>query len=199
MPIYLGFVTIPDVIIETVVIAISIAFPFIAALLAAEKRKIVIALKIRRIPFFIAEFMTDTRDRYTKVILNKETKQLGKHFFFTVKGSKYMTSPKAMFRSYGVTRIQYQEGDPIPRMPFSTDIDSEIGASELEEAIKSKVVHDLLKFTFSRLEIVYLIVAIAGIGINIVVLYFAYTTAQEYSGLIQQLNGILTRLQAGGT
>ena len=69
-----------------------------------------------------------------------------------------------------------------------------ISAQELLDAINSKVVHDLNKFTFSRMELVMVFAAVVSIIINIIVVYEVVQVNSEFGTLVNQLNQILAQL-----
>lgn len=194
---FYGF-NIPDILIQSILLIISFIIPLVGFIYLGTQRKIPIILKIRHIQFFKAEFFTETRSRRSVIILLSECKKLGHFYQFHISSGKYLVNPRAMFQSHGNPTIQYDEGNSIPIIIFRSESEH-IDSQELDEVANNKIVHDLLKFTFTRLELLYLIIAIVGIGINIAVLYMSYLTQQDFSSLVNQLNGILKQLQAKPT
>jgi hypothetical protein len=134
--------------------------------------------------------------------------QKGKVILFKYKGGFYKVMEDYLIWISKIPTSIYRFGNPQPiniRQRPDTEIavyDEEkktmvkvkISAQELKEAIESKVVSDLNKFTFNRMEIITIIVMFVAIIFQVFVVYETFTIQSEIGTLINQLNQILSHL-----
>lgn len=179
----------------------------IVMFLAYRARKTPI-LKVFGASYFRFEILNPARKTQTVNRLSKDFKIHGKIILFNASGGWYRIMDDRIFLRDNIPTSIYKFGNPIPINVYETP-DAEIAvydedmksmvkvrmsAQELRDAIESKVVHDLNKFTFSRMEIIMVIAAAVGIIINIIVVYEIVQVNSEFGTLINQLNQILSQL-----
>jgi hypothetical protein len=129
------------------------------------------------------------------------------------KDGAYRVTEDTLFWYNGVPHAMYKFGNPNPLNilgepdaeisvydeDLKQNITVKISSQELKGAIESKVVNELNKVGFNRMEIITLIVMVVAIVFNIVILVEVYGVNSSYSTLVQQLNQILKQLASTST
>lgn len=137
--------------------------------------------------------------------LTKDFKVVGKVILWKYKDQNYKLQEDRIFWENKIPSSIYKFGNPlaldilgIPDAEIEvwdertkSNVKRKISSQELKGAIESKVVNELNKVGFNRMETVVLIIMIVAIGMNIVTLYQIYQINTAMATLIDQLNQIL--------
>jgi hypothetical protein len=122
--------------------------------------------------FFRYSMMDEARNVTWHRIQTDKLKTVGKFVFFEYGGEYYFQHERAVFRDKGIATSNYTLHNPVP---LSIEHGAEVmSAKEVKDAQNDKVVFDLLRFTLSKVENAYLILAavsIIMIGINLYLTY----------------------------
>lgn len=129
------------------------------------------------------------------------------------KTGRYIVKDGYVYWKNKTPQATYREGNPLPlnintipdpEIPAydeekKTMVKVKISANELHEALVSKVVSDLNKSVFDRMDIIILLIALMMLVVGIVNVYMTYQTQSNIQALINQLNQILNHLSSSGT
>lgn len=189
------------------VISIALIICFIMIFFGYRKRAPRI-LKLFGAEYFTFEIINPARKLQVVNKMVKDFKVHGKVILFASGEHWYRVMEDRLVIRNNRPYSMYKFGNPTP-INILDHPDSEIAVydednktmvkikmsgQELRDAIESKVVHDLNKFTFSRMEIVMVIVGVVAIIMNIVVVYEITQINSEFGNLINELNQILANL-----
>lgn len=189
------------------IISIVLIVVFIVIFFAYHGRKTPI-LKIFGASYFRFEILSPARKTQIVNRMTKDFKIIGNVILFKAPGGMYKVVDNSIFLRDKIPTAIYKFGNPMPINVYDhpepiikvwdednkTFVENKMSSQELQDAIESKVVHDLNKFTFSRMEIIMVIAAVIGIIMNVVVIYQTVQINSEIGTLINQLNQILENL-----
>jgi hypothetical protein len=201
-----------DYILLSIAVSGLLVIAFFVFIFGYRARKTPI-LKLFGSKFFTFEFVDEAGQSEFVNRMTNDFQRIGKLVLFKYKDGKYEIREDRVFWRKGKPSCLYRLGNPIPvdvmgvNEPEIAVFDEEhktmvkvrLSAQELRDAIESKVVHDLNKFTFSHMELIMIIVALISIVINVVVLYQIFQVNSEYSTLIKELNNLLSHIQTTPT
>ena len=172
------------------------------------KKRAAPVLKMFGSSYFRFEILSPARKTQIINKMTKDFKIVGNVILFKAPGGMYKVMDDRIFLRDNIPTSIYKFGNPLPINVYDNptpeiavwDEDNKIfklnkmSSQELQDAIESKVVHDLNKFTFNRMEAIMIIIAIIGVIFNVIVLYEVVQVNSEFGTLINQLNQILANL-----
>ena len=186
---------------------IALIIVFLIIFFAYRKRSAPI-MRLFGSDIFIFDIVNPARKvkRVNKIV--KDFKIHGKVIIFEDSGQWYRVMQDRLILRNNIPYSLYNFGNPIPVNVLEhpeaefikydentkSNVKVKISGQELRDAIESKVVHDLNKFTFNRMEVIMIIIAIVGVIFNVVVLYEVVQVNSEFGTLINELNQILANL-----
>ena len=186
---------------------IALIIVFLIIFFAYRKRATPV-LKLFGASYFRFEILSPARKTQTINRMTKDFKIIGNVILFKAPGGMYKVIDNSIFLRDKIPTSIYKFGNPMPINVYDhpepivkvwdednkTFVENKMSSQELLDAIESKVVHDLNKFTFNRMEAIMIIIAIVGVIFNVVVLYEVVQVNSEFGTLINELNQILANL-----
>lgn len=170
---------------------------FLAELIVPSLVAVFLLIKFReRLPIIGAKkeifqysMMDEARTRTWHKIQKDSLKVMGEFVTFEYQKERYFVMPQAIVREKGIATSDYTLHNPIPINPLHNGTGI-MSASETKEAIDSKVVFDLLRFTLSNVETGIMFLLIGTLIVGIINIYFGYTASSQISAdhtLLQQV------------
>ena len=186
------------------ILPISIAFVSLMIYIGYRKRNTTI-LKIFGSQFFRFGIVNPAGQLEW---LNKTTNDMkiyGKVIFFNYKEGAYRVQEDRLFWIDKIPTSIYKFGNPNPLNVMGISdpeievydedlkqhVKVKLSSQELKGALESKVVNELNKVGFNRIEMIVLLFMGVTIVLEIISLYEIFNVNSEYSTLINQLNQIL--------
>lgn len=192
-------------------ISIVLIIAFIVIYFGYRSRKAPI-LKVLGSTYFRFEILSPARKLLIVNRMAKDFKIFGSVILFDAPGGRYKVMDERVFLRESIPTSLYKFGNPIPLNIYDHPdpdivvwdedgkafVKNRMSAQELKEATDSKVVSDLNKAVFSRIELVMVVIGVLGIIVNIIVLYEIVNVASQYGTLVNELNQILKSLPTTG-
>lgn len=189
------------------IVTIILVLVFIALLLGFKWRKTPV-LRMFGMEYFTFEIINEAGMSKYVNRTTKDFKVHGKVILFQYESGWYKIQEDRLFFRKRIPSSIYRYGNPMALNVMDspdneiavwdedkkTMVTVKMSAQELRDAIESKVVHDLNKFTFSKTEIFAIILSIVSIVISAIVLYQIYQINSQMSTLIDQINQILSHI-----
>jgi len=211
-----GLFDIPDLFF-TILLYIGVGvLPVIFLFILGYRNRIPAILSFLRLDFFFASITDEVQAIHERTILIKDLVKIGKASYFPSIGGHYWVRPSrtinkvqynTIYHSGGKPKLFYNYGNPEPNIvfnpvesaiPLMTESDLRefltLTSKENKDAIESKVVTDILRFTFDTKDKLMIILIAVGIGIGVINGYFVYNINSQFSSLINQLNQLLAHL-----
>ena len=165
-------------------------------------------LKMFGSSYFRFEILSPARKTQIVNKMTKDFKIIGNIILFDAPGGRYKVMDDRIFLRDKIPTSMYKFGNPLPINVYDnpepeiviwdednkTFMRNKMSAQELKEATDSKVVSDLNKFTYSKMEVIMIIIGVIAIIFNVVVLYEVIQVNSEFGTLINELNQILANL-----
>lgn len=120
--------------------------------------------------------------RYKKAIRSIDSKLTP-----VINKRKYLMIDRLMFLSRNNPSWIYREGNPKPLEINENVLEVNISDQELNDAIESKVVADLLKLSYVGLEKLQMILLVLSIGVGAISLYYMFNINANISAIIDFL------------
>lgn len=160
-------------------LVLLIALPPVVIVLIKPLRNRVFGWAMHKDYFKYAIIDSARNIKWFKISIDR-FKVMGKYVMFYHGKDSYFVMKEGNLRNSGIPSAIYDEHNPFPHsLKFDEQSGLEkntISGSETKEAINSKVVFDLLRFTLSNVETLVMIVLIANLIVGIVGIFFSYQT-----------------------
>lgn len=111
-----------------------------------------------------------------------DIKVLGKFVTFEYLKESYFIFKETQFRHDKLPASQYNIHEPLP-IPITSKDKIDVSGSEMKEAIDSKVVFDLLRFTLSKVESLFVMMIIVNIAVTAIGVYLVYQQGNTIGNL----------------
>ena len=189
------------------VISIALIICFISIFFGYRKRVAPI-LQIFGSTYFRFEILSPARKTQIVNRMSKDFKIFGNIILFDAPGGRYKVMDDRIFLRDKIPTSIYKFGNPLPINIYDnpdpevvvwdednkTFMRNKMSAQELKDATDSKVVADLNKFTYSKMEMIMIVVSVIALIFNVIVLYEIISVSSQFSTLINELNQILANL-----
>jgi hypothetical protein len=161
-------------------------------------------LHLRRKPFFIVYMRVPPDNLESYTVLNSEVEhETGKIPVIKIKGGRYHLISDYFFRSGIDPAIEFKMGNPNPIMRFprnQKDIDnSGFTAEELRDAFDTKMFQDLLRYNFTNLDYMLMILLCVSIMLNVIILFLLFDASNALTAISKDLNKLIPTSSSTGS